>query len=213
MPALGGFLIVLGVGVLDPKELLATWKLGGLSRWGMVVLILVALFVSLQAAVFVGVALSMLLYIIRQSNEVTVKAAVYENGQLVYEQDVEPELASNSIVTLQYYGSLFFALAQKFEDQLPQPTAETGKAAVIVNLRGQKDLDSTTLDMFTEYAQKLQKHDCRLMLAGVGDSVRQKLARTGKLAIIGADNVFAMSEHYFDSVLKARSEAEDRLNG
>ena len=83
MPALGGFLIVLGVGVLDPKELLATWKLGGLSRWGMVVLILVALFVSLQAAVFVGVALSLLLYIIRQSNEITVKSSVYENGQLV----------------------------------------------------------------------------------------------------------------------------------
>ena len=191
---MSGFLIVLGVGVLDPKELLATWKLGGLSRWGMVVLILVALFVSLQAAVFVGVALSLLLYIIRQSNEVTVKAAVYENGQLVYEQEVEPELASNSIVTLQYYGSLFFASAQKFEDQLPQLTADTGKAVVIGNLRGQRDLDSTTLDMFTEYAQKLQKHDCRLILAGVENSARQKLERTGKLAIIGSDNVFVASE-------------------
>jgi len=212
MPALAGFLIVLGVGVLDPKELLATWKLGGLSRWGMVFLILVALFVSLQSAVFVGVALSMMLYIIRQSNEVTVKTSVFENGQLAYEQDVEPELASNSVVTLQYYGSLFFASAQNFEDQLPHPTAETSKAVVIVNLRGQKDLDSTTLDMFTEYAQELQKHDCRLMLAGVEDSARQKLERTGKLAIIGSENVFTVSEHYQESVLKARAEADEWLN-
>jgi len=212
MPALGGFLIVLGVGVLNPKELLATWNLGGLSRWGMVFLILVALFVSLQASVFVGVALSLLLYIIRQSNEITVKTSVYENGQLVYEHDVEPELASNSIVTLQYYGSLFFASAQNFEDQLPQPTTDTSNAVVILNLRGQKDLDSTTLDMLVEYAQDLQKYNCRLMLAGVENSSRQKLERTGKLAIIGSDNVFAESEHYQESVLKARTEAEEWLN-
>ena len=213
MPALGGFLIVLGVGVLDPKELLSTWKLGGLSRWGMVFLILVALFVSLQAAVFVGVGLAVILYIIRQSNEVVVKASVYENGQMVYEKDVEPELAANSIVTLQYYGSLFFASAQKFEDQLPQPTETTSSAVVILNMRGQKDLDSSTLDMLTEYAQELQKHNCRLMLAGVEDSARQKLERTGKLAIIGNDNVFAVSEHYQESVLEARAEAEKWLKG
>ena len=212
MPALAGFLIVLGVGVLDPKDLLATWKLGGLSRWGMVVLILVALFVSLQTAVFVGVALSVLLYIIRQSNEVTVKTSVFENGQLAYEQDVEPELASNSVVTLQYYGSLFFASAQHFEDQLPHPTAETSKAVVIVNLRGQKDLDSSSLNMLVEYAQELRKHNCRLMLAGVEDSAREKLERTGKLAIIGSENVFTVSEHYQESVLKARAEADEWLN-
>lgn len=60
----------------------------------MVFLILVALFVSLQSADIVGVALSVLLYIIRQSNEIAVKASVYENGQLVYEKDVQPELMS-----------------------------------------------------------------------------------------------------------------------
>jgi hypothetical protein len=46
------------------------------------------------------------------------------------------------------------------------------------------------------------------MLAGVEDSARQKLERTGKLAIIGGDNVFAVSEHYHESVLKARAEKE-----
>lgn len=208
MPALGGFLFVLGMGVLKPKELLATWNLGGLSRWGMFFLILVALFMSLQASVFVGVALALLLYIIRQSNEITVKMAEYENGHLVYEKDVEPELASNSIVTLQYYGSLFFASAQKFEDQLPQPTADTSNTAVILNMRGQKDLDSTTLDMLTEYASNLQKHNCRLMLAGVETSPHEKLERMGKLAILGKDNVFTMSEHYHESVLQARAKAE-----
>jgi SulP family sulfate permease len=212
MPALAGFLIVLGVGVLKPSELAATWKLGGLSRWGMVLLILVALFVSLQAAVFVGVALSILLHVIRESRDVTVKAAVYENGQLVSERDIEPELASESIVTLHFYGSLFFASAQYFEEQLPRPTEETRNAVVILNLRGQRDLDTTTLDMLTDYAQELQEHDCRLMLADVGEAARETLERTGKLAVFGSDNVFAGSQHLQESVFKAYTEAERWLN-
>ena len=79
-------------------------------------------------------------------------------------------------------------------------------------MRGQKDLDSTTLDMLVEYAQDLQKHTCRLMLAGVEDAAHDKLERTGKLVIIGSDNVFAESAHYQESVLQARAKAEEWLN-
>ena len=212
MPALAGFLIVLGIGVLKPGELLETWKLGGLSRVSMVLLILGALFVSLQYAVFLGVVLSSILYIIRQSNEVTVKECVYEEGRLVYEHNVEPELAANSVVSLQHYGSLFFASAHNYEEQLPHPTSETTHAVVILNLRGQKDLDSTVLDMLTGYAQKLQQHHSRLMLAGVEDAVRQKLEKTGKLAFIGSENIFTVSDHFHESVLEARGEAEEWIN-
>jgi len=212
MPALAGFLLVLGMGVVNPSGLAATWKLGGISRYGMIILILVGLFVSLQATVFVGVILAVILYVDRQSNDVTVKECVYEDGKLVNEKDVKPELVSNAIITLRHYGSLFFASAQNYEDQLPQPGEDTHQAVVILNLRGQDDLDSSVLDMLTDYHQKLQKHNCRLMLAGVEDAVRQKLERTGELSIIGSENVFSVSEHYQESVIKALDEAEKWIN-
>jgi SulP family sulfate permease len=208
MPSIAGFLVLLGVGVLNPKEVAATWRLGGLSRYGMVLMMLIALFVSLQTSVFVGVILAMFLYIIRQSNDVYVKECIYEDGHLVAEQDVEPELASGTIVSLQHYGSLFFASAQNYEAQLPTPGIDTRNAVVILNMDGQEDPDSTVLDMLTEYAQVLQKHQCRLMLAGVGDSFQQKIERTGKIAIIGDENVFTVSIHYDESVLKAHEAAE-----
>jgi hypothetical protein len=50
------------------------------------------------------------------------KKDIMANIITVYEHDVEPELASNSIVTLQYYGSLFVsknsATVDKLEDEL-----------------------------------------------------------------------------------------------
>lgn len=212
MPALAGFLIVLGVGVLKPRELLETWRLGGLHRIGMVSLILVALFVSLQYAVFLGVVVAGFLYIIQQSNDVTVRESIYEQDHLIFERDIEPDLAPNSIVSLQYYGSLFYASAELYEEQLPHPTSKTKNAVVILNLRGQTDLDSTVLDMLVDYALKLQKHDSRLILAGVEDSAREKMGRLGKLDAIGSENVFSASEFFQESMLKARHDAEEWIN-
>lgn len=212
MPALAGFLIVLGVGVLKPRELLETWRLGGLHRIGMVSLILVALFVSLQYAVFLGVVVAGFLYIIQQSNDVTVRESIYEQDHLIFERDIEPDLAPNSIVSLQYYGSLFYASAELYEEQLPHPTSKTKNAVVILNLHGQTNLDSTVLDMLVDYALKLQKHDSRLILAGVEDSAREKMGRLGKLDAIGSENVFSASEFFQESMLKARHDAEEWIN-
>lgn len=212
MPALAGFLIVLGVGVLKPRELLETWRLGSLHRIGMVSLILVALFVSLQYAVFLGVVVAGFLYIIQQSNDVTVRESIYEQDHLIFERDIEPDLAPNSIVSLQYYGSLFYASAELYEEQLPHPTSKTKNAVVILNLHGQTDLDSTVLDMLVDYALKLQKHDSRLILAGVEDSAREKMGRLGKLDAIGSENVFSASEFFQESMLKARHDAEEWIN-
>ena len=208
MPALAGFLIVLGVGILNPRQLAATWRLGGIHRWGMVILISVALFVSLQVSVFVGVGLSILLYIVRESRDVTTKTVEYEDGHIRSEVAVNPELVSESIVTLHSYGSLFYASAQYFEQQLPHPTEQTRNTVVILNLRGQRDLDTTTVDMLIDYAEKLQAHDCRLMLAEVDPTVRETLAKQDQDGLFGSDNVFAVSEQFDRSVLEAQAEAQ-----
>ncbi len=211
MPALAGFLLVLGVGVLKPAQVLATWRLGGLDRWGMVLLIAVALLSSLQNSVFVGVALSILIYVVRESKGITVRTAVYEDGRLVSEHDVEPTLGSESIVTLNSYGSLFFASAQLFEDQLPHPDDETPPTVVILDLRGHQALDTTTLNVLTDYAETLREHHCRLMLAEVEADARETLEHTGTLEQLGSDNVFAATERIRQSVVDAQAAAAQWL--
>jgi SulP family sulfate permease len=211
MPALAGFLLVLGVGVLKPSQVAATWRLGGLDRWGMVALIAVALLSSLQSAVFVGVGLSILIYIVRESKGISVRTAVYEDGHLVSERDVEPRLGFEPIVTLNSYGSLFYASALHFEEQLPQPDESTPPSVVILDLRGHQAIDTTTLNMLTDYAETLQEHHCRLMLAEVEAAARATLEQTGALDTIGSDNVFDATDRVRQSVLEAQVEAEQWL--
>ena len=207
MPALAGFLLVLGIGVLKPAQVAATWRLGGLYRWGMVLLIAVALLSSLQNSVFVGVALSILIYVARESKGITVRAAVHEDGQLVAEHDVEPTLGSEPIVTLKTYGSLFFASAEYFEAQLPHPDTETTPTVVILDLRGHQSLDTTTRNMLTDYAETLRKHGCRLMLAEIEAQARDTLEHTGTLDRLGSDNVFGGTDQVGDSIRDAQAAA------
>jgi hypothetical protein len=68
------------------------------------------------------------------------------------------------------------------------------------------------LEMLTEYAEELRKHQCRLLLAGVEELAHQVLARTGKLTVMGSENVFAVSMHYHKTVIEARTEAETWIN-
>ena len=51
-----------------------------------------------------------------------------------------------------------------------------------------------------------------LGIAGVEKSAHQVLARTGKLTVMGSENVFAVSTHYHKSVIEARTEAETWIN-
>ena len=149
--------------------------------------------------------------VVRESKGITVRTAVYEDGRLVAERDVEPRLGSESIVTLNSYGSLFFASAQYFEEQLPQPDDETPPNVVILDLRGHQALDTTTLNMLTDYAETLREHHCRLMLAEVEADARETLEHTGTLEQLGSDNVFAATERIRQSVLDAQAAAEQWL--
>jgi MFS superfamily sulfate permease-like transporter len=114
-------------------------------------------------------------------------------------------------VTLSSYGSLFFASAQYFEEQLPQPDESTPPTVVILDLRGHQTIDATTLNMLTDYAKTLREHQCRLMLAEVEADARETLEHTGTLDALGGDNVFAATERVRQSVVDAQVAAEQWL--
>ena len=63
-------------------------------------------------------------------------------------------------------------------------------AVVAISLRGQGEIGSTFMTVLQRYAEALQARDSKLMLVGVDAAVRDQLAKTGVLKLIGAENVF-----------------------
>ncbi len=189
MPALAALLIVAGFQGLRIEQAKTIWQTSRVSSVVMALTFLATLFIPLQYAVLIGVALSIVLYVARQSNRVVITQWVLVPGGLPEERPAPRELPSQQLTMLQVYGSLFFAAAKNLEEMLP--TADnTTRAVVALGLRGRGEIGSTFVAVLQRYAETLQARDSKLMLVGIDPAVYQQLIRTGLLQTIGEENVF-----------------------
>ena len=206
MPALAGLLIVVGVRTVKPAEIIAVWKTGQVQAATMAVTLALTILIPLQFAVLVGVGMSALLFVIRQSNDLVVKRIVIEDGGF-RETDPPAEVGANEVVAIQPYGSLFFASASVFEGRLPAITPGSRNSVVIIRLRGRTDLGSTLTETLGRYAQSLHDVGGRLKIISDSDRVRDQLAVTGVAAVIGTEHLYESDEWMGATLRRAQTDA------
>ncbi|HEX9260882.1 MAG TPA: SulP family inorganic anion transporter, partial [Acidimicrobiales bacterium] len=194
MPALAGLLILIGVRTVKPANLKSVWRTGSVQKVVLGVTFGLTMVIPLQYAVLVGVGLSVVLYVIRQSNRVTIRRWVRNaEGELI-ETDPPANLPAGEVVVLQPYGSLFFAAAAVFESELPAVRDSSRGSVVILRLRGRSDLGTTFMDVLYRYAVALDAVGSKLVIASANQRIRKQLAVTGITRVIGAANVYAGDE-------------------
>jgi len=202
MPALAALLIVAGFQGLRVESATMAWQTGRISRVVMLVTFLATLSIPLQYAVMIGVALSIMLNTFRQSNKVFVTQWVLQPQGFPIEQAPPKSLPSHQLTVLHVYGSLFFAAAKSMEEMLPT-VGSTTHAVVAINLRGKSEIGSTFVTVLQRYALALKGRQSKLMLVGVDPLVREQLAKTGVLAMIGDENVFVATPQLGEALNRA----------
>ncbi len=207
MPALAGLLMVVGVRTLRVDALVMVWYTGPVQAAVLATTFALTLLIPLQYAVLVGVGMSVVLHVARQSNRVTVREWHLEDAG-VTEVDPRAEIGVGEVVVLRPYGSLFFAAAPTFERALPAVTSGTRNSAVVISLRGKEDLGSTFINVVTRYAQALDGHGSGLWVSGASAEVVDQLAKTGALAAIGPERVHVRTPVIAESTREAVHEAE-----
>jgi SulP family sulfate permease len=212
MPALAGLLVVVGFRTLKPEQVRMVWRTGPIQAAVMTLTFILTLVIPLQYAVLVGIGMSVLLYVIRQSNRITIKSWTFTDAGVVQEGDPPAEVGANEVLVLRPYGSLFFAATGAFEEALPAVSEESRRSVVILTLRGKEDLGSTFINLTTRYAQTLADHDCLLKVSGVSDGVMSQLEVTGALAQLGADNIYLSTASLTESTRQAMRDADDWLD-
>ena len=207
MPALAGLLILIGVRTIKPADLQSVWRTGTVQKAVMLVTFVLTMLIPLQYAVLVGVGLSVVLYVIRQSNGVTVRRWSYDDEGHVIEAEPPQELPQGEVVVLQPYGSLFFAAAPVFEAALPAVGEASRHSVVILRLRGRSDLGTTFMDVVRRYALSLQEVGSKLVIVSDSDRILEQLEVTDITATIGSENVYAGNERVGTTVLRAYEDA------
>jgi len=190
---LAGLVIVAGVQMINLNAIRTVWQTNLLARITMLVTFGSTLVLPLQYAVFLGVALSILLFIFQQANTIRVVEWVVGNVGWPVEQPAPKQLESERVTVLFVYGNLFYAAAATLESSLPD-VAGSRRAVVILLLRGYDDIGSTVSEVLRRYTQALQANGGKLILAGISPILRDQLQRTGMLNLMGEENIFLATE-------------------
>ena len=207
MPALAGLLMLIGFRTIKPQAITTVWRTGSVQKAVFITTFALTMLIPLQYAVLVGVGVSVILHIVRQSNQVVIKRRVLnELGHLI-ESDPPEVIPPGEVVTLQPYGSLFFAAAPVFESQLPAVTAESRGSVVLLRLRGRTDLGTTFMDVLRRYAISLQQVGSRLMLVSTNAEIEQQLKVAGIEGVIGADAIYRGDDRVGATIARAEADA------
>ena len=213
MPALAGLLMLIGFRTFRLEQARMVWRTGHTQAVVLVGTFVLTIVIPLQYAVLLGVATSVVLFVVRQSNKVTVvRWVVPVGGGFAREEEPPVELPPHEVVVLTVYGSLFFASVPVLERQLPTVTSASAGSAVVVRLRGKEDLGSTFITALLRYHEALSSAGCHLLLSGVSPRVLTQLRSTGALDTIGVDNVFEASSDVGESLERARARAATLLD-
>jgi sulfate permease, SulP family len=207
MPALAGLLMLIGFRTVKPADLQSVWKTGVVQKVVLGVTFTLTMVVPLQYAVLLGVGLSVVLHVIRQSNQVVVRRRILDPDGHLVEVDPPAVLPPNEVVVLQPYGSLFFAAAPIFEATLPGVGERSSNSVVILRLRGRSDLGTTFMDVLHRYARSLEAAGSKLVIVSVNERITEQLAVTGITGVIGADNVYPGDERVGAALKRAYTDA------
>jgi SulP family sulfate permease len=207
MPALAGLLMLIGIRTVKPADLANVWRAGNVQKVVLAVTFGLTMVVPLQYAVLVGVGLSIVLHVVRQSNQVSVRQQVFDADGHLVETDPPAVLAPGDVVILQPYGSLFFAAAPVIEAMLPAVDAQTSGSVVILRLRGRADLGTTFMDVLHRYATALAAADSKLVLSSVSDRVMEQLRVAKVTDIVSADDLYLGDERVGATLQRAHDDA------
>ncbi len=201
MPSLSALLVLIGIRTFKPDQVLMVWRTGRTQATVMTATFVLTLLVPMQYAVLSGVGISVVLFVARQSNRVSVKRWIFAPGALLPTETAPPaELPAGEVVVLTAYGSLFFASATVFESQLPVATPASGGSVVVLRLRGKEELGSTFIKTITRYHDSLAAVGSHLVLTGLNERLLAQLHNTGAIDRLGADNVHPASPNVGESL-------------
>ena len=207
MAGLAAILVIAGIQSIKIPRIRTVWQTGSASSVMMIFTFFATLALPLQVAVFLGVLLSFVMHIYRSAEKVDIVEIIPLGNNRYEERPAPKQLPSNQVTILSPVGSLFFAGAVEFEEDLPA-VDDTERAVVLLRLRDRDEVGSTFMSVIARYVSNLKANQGKLVLVGVSEPVYHQLEKTGLLEELGEENVYRATSILGDSTLEALQEAD-----
>ncbi|MFP6665540.1 MAG: SulP family inorganic anion transporter [Deltaproteobacteria bacterium] len=210
--SLAGMLLVLAWGLIDFRSIQRALR-GSLGDSAALVVTFVGTWtLRLDHAIYLGVGVSIVLFLRRAQMLVVRELQVGTDGRLW-----EAKGRSCRVVrVLHAEGPLFFAAASELQNALDAALADEKLQVLLLRLKRTQGLDLSAAQVLEETAVRLAARGGRLLLVGLLPDPMALLARTGIAAVIGEENIFPTQAGWFvamDQALAVAMAHDDHEGG
>ena len=141
---------------------------------------LCALIFPLYVAIFIGVSLSIFLFLRKVSKPYLVEYEISEQGEL-RELDGKQKRPNPGISIVHVEGSLFFGAAELFQTQVQRLVTDPNLKVIILRLKNARHLDATSVMALRELIRFVRSKERHLLISGATRDVYKVLKNSGVL--------------------------------
>jgi SulP family sulfate permease len=190
-PALAGLLLLTAGRLIDPKRLAYTVRASRQDAIVLVLTVLSALAFGLDAAILVGVALSIVLFVPRAAKLKAVELVVEPDGAVRERLPADPPTSGFMLFDLE--GELFFGAAPELERcfaTIRERLHAENPRYVILRLKRVRNPDVVSLELLERFLHACEKDEIWVLLAGVRPDLIDTFGRLRFAEWLPPDRVF-----------------------
>lgn len=172
----------------------------------------VALFLKLDTAIYVGIGVSLALFLLKTSTPTLAEYTFNESGQLAELRDKQ-QRPDPQISIIHVEGELFFGAADLFQEEVRHQAEDENIRVFILRMKNARHLDASTVMAIESLHDYLRQTGRSLLISGCSADVQRVLRNSGLLALIGPENVFPAETNPTLATRKALLRAKQLLPG
>jgi SulP family sulfate permease len=187
LPSMAAILLVVAWNLVDWHHIEVIFRAGRNEYMVLLVTFFATLLLPMEFAIYLGVLLSLALYLRRTSKPALTAMASKENSKLLIDADRSalPECENLKIIRID--GSIFFGAVDYVQTRL----LEAQQKHILIIASGINFIDLSGTNLLAKEANRLRAAGGGLYLCNLKGKVIKPIIRNGHLTAIGKHNIFA----------------------
>lgn len=210
MAALATVVIISASGLVNINLIKLTWQSRLLSRFVMIATFLATLLVPLEYAIYLGILLSILVYL-AESSRINLSYIVEdEDGQFLELSLEKIKKRKSEIAIVNIEGDLYFAAVEDLQKQI-EDLFETNLKVLVLRFRRTHLLASTGIMTLNSLIRSARRKDIEILFCGLQEDIWNPLEDAGVINNVGQEKVFPAKDQIFKSTQLALEKAKNLL--
>jgi sulfate permease, SulP family len=196
LPAIAALLLVTAANIVNTRQLLLCLKATSSDAFVLWTTLLSCIFFSLDVAFYIGIVLSITLYLKKAALPHLVEYDINESGEL-RNLDYLKIHEHRTIRVIKIEGELFFGAADLFQTTLKTIAEDdTSTKVIILQLKNARDIDATVCLALQQLYDYLKGSGRHLIACGITPPIWDVLSDSGIVQMLGKQNLFVFDERH-----------------